>query len=140
MFTSRAEFRLTLRADNADQRLTPRGIELGVVSKARAALFRSKAERLHHVRSRLENQVMGPALLRAAGIAVSEDGCRRTAFDVLSFPDVTIERLLPLLPGLSEEDPSSCAQVAIEALYAPYLQRQASEDRKSTRLNSSHVD
>lgn len=127
MFTSRAEFRLALRADNADQRLTPKGIELGLVTDDRARSFEAKMNGLQNLRQRLEGQVLGAAELRNAGLAAGDDGARRTAFDVLSFPDVTIERLLPLVPGLADEDSNLCAQIAIEALYAPYLSRQSAE-------------
>ena len=127
MFTSRAEFRLSLRADNADQRLTPMGIEAGLVSQDRAETFEEKQLGLNKIRANLQEHIVGPAALRSISVPVSEDGVRRTAFDVLSFPDVTIERLLPLVPELADADPRLCAQVAIEALYAPYLDRQASE-------------
>ena len=127
MFTSRAEFRLTLRADNADQRLTPKGVELGLVSPVRQKLFETKERGLRSVRARLEARVIGSAELRAAGFAMGDDGARRTAFDVLSFPDVTIQTVLPLVPGLELEDARLCEQIAIEALYAPYLARQATE-------------
>ncbi len=127
MFTSRAEFRLTLRADNADQRLTPKGIDLGLITHARAEAFKQKEDGLNAIRSQLQSSVISPAALREAGIAISDDGVRRTAFDVLAFAGVTIERLLPLVPVLSKEDPLLCNQVAIEALYAPYLQRQTAE-------------
>jgi tRNA uridine 5-carboxymethylaminomethyl modification enzyme len=127
MFTSRAEFRLTLRADNADQRLTPKGIEAGLVSRDREKVFETKQQGLQAVRSRLEGQVLGSAALRSVGLTVGDDGSRRSAFDVLAFPGVTIELLLPLVPGLENVEPRLCAQIAIEALYAPYLDRQASE-------------
>jgi len=140
MFTSRAEFRLTLRADNADQRLTPKGIEAGLVSPGRAAAFEAKQLGLAAVRARLEAQVISAAALRGAGLTISDDGARRTAFDVLAFPDVTIERLLPLVSGLAEQDPRLCAQVAIEALYAPYLDRQASEIAVLRRGDETAID
>lgn len=127
MFTSRAEFRLTLRADNADQRLTPAGIVAGLVSQSRVKTFETKQEGLRAVRGLLQTQVISAATLRQEGIAISEDGARRTAFDVLAFPDVTIDRLTEFVPGLQKADPDLCRQVAIEALYAPYLPRQASE-------------
>jgi len=127
MFTSRAEFRLTLRADNADQRLTPNGIEAGLVSRDREKVFETKQQGLQAARSRLEGQVLGSAALRSVGLTVGDDGSRRSAFDVLAFPGVTIELLLPLVPGLEDVEPGLCAQIAIEALYAPYLDRQASE-------------
>jgi len=127
MFTSRAEFRLALRADNADQRLTPKGIEVGLVSDDRARTFEAKEARLKGVRALLESSVLSAAALRAAGVPVSEDGARRTAFQVLAFPDVDLSQLWPMVPGLQAEDPEICAQVARDALYAQYLDRQSNE-------------
>ncbi|MBZ0124164.1 MAG: tRNA uridine-5-carboxymethylaminomethyl(34) synthesis enzyme MnmG, partial [Roseovarius sp.] len=89
MFTSRAEFRLSLRADNADQRLTPIGIGLGCVGERRKAMFGDKMERLEKARIRLEGQSYTPRQLKQIGLAVNQDGARRTGFQLLSFPDVT---------------------------------------------------
>jgi len=127
MFTSRAEFRLALRADNADQRLTPLGIAKGLVSPARIAMFEAKRLELEQARQVLEGTVLSPHVLRAAGIAVREDGSRRSAFQVLAFPDVTIDQLAALVPGLGELDPIIREQIARDALYAQYLDRQTNE-------------
>jgi len=127
MFTSRAEFRLALRADNADQRLTPVGIAHGLVSSERAHAFLDKQEKLASVRASLEACVLSPHALRSVGVLVSADGSRRTAFDVLAFPDVTVAQVQLLVPGLSEADPAICLQVARDALYAQYLDRQDTE-------------
>ena len=127
MFTSHAEFRLALRADNADQRLTPLGIAKGLVSPARIAMFEAKRLELEQARQVLEDTVLSPHVLRAAGIAVREDGSRRSAFQVLAFPDVTIDQLAALVPGLGELDPIIREQIARDALYAQYLDRQTNE-------------
>jgi len=124
MFTSRAEFRLSLRADNADQRLTPLGIELGCVGEQRKAAFTSKMERLQEARSRLEGQSYTPRQLREIGLTVNQDGARRTGFQLLSFPDVTFATLEALDPGLAEFEAETRAQVERDALYANYIERQ----------------
>ncbi|MGL6209810.1 MAG: FAD-dependent oxidoreductase, partial [Paracoccaceae bacterium] len=127
MFTSRAEFRLSLRADNADQRLTPRGVELGLVGETRAVAFAEKQEKLQKLRGLLQSQALSPHVLRSAGLTVNDDGTRRTAFQVLSFPDVSTDMLLPVVAGLAEYEPTIIEQVARDALYAQYLVRQSSE-------------
>lgn len=127
MFTSRAEFRLALRADNADQRLTPLGLRTGLVRPARAALFAAKRQALDRAGALLHGAMLSPHVLRAAGISVSEDGSRRSAFQVLAFPDVTVAQLDGLVPGLSGIDPTIRDQIARDALYAQYLDRQSDE-------------
>ncbi len=127
MFTSRAEFRLALRADNADQRLTPIGVHVGLVSGVRAACFAEKQAALHSVRQVLETKSLTPLQLRSVGVMVQDDGARRSAFQVLSFPDVTVAILSQIVPDLSEHDTVMCEQVARDALYAQYLDRQSAE-------------
>lgn len=125
MFTSRAEFRLSLRADNADQRLTGRGMAAGCVSTGRARAFEAKMERLEAGRARLESISCTPRELSEAGLKISQDGARRSAFQVLAFPDARFADLLKLDPGLSTIDEQSRRQLEIEALYTPYIERQA---------------
>ena len=122
MFTSRAEFRLSLRADNADQRLTPLAIELGCVSERRKRLFEQKAERLETARGRLDDAVFTPREVQNMGVQVSKDGAKRTAFQLLSFPDVTFERLAEARPAEIDQDIQ--AQLGRDALYANYIARQ----------------
>ncbi|SEK83703.1 tRNA uridine 5-carboxymethylaminomethyl modification enzyme [Roseovarius azorensis] len=124
MFTSRAEFRLSLRADNADQRLTERGLTLGCVGEARKRAFRDKMERLSAGRALLENHSCSPRQLSEIGLKVSQDGARRSAFQILAFPDVTFDDLLRLEPALGAIDADSRAQLAKDALYANYIARQ----------------
>ena len=124
MFTSRAEFRLSLRADNADQRLTPVGIELGVVNEARKVSFTQKMEDLEKGREILESESYTPRELKAAGVAVSSDGSRRTAYQVLAFPNVTFDEISALNPKVAQISPEVQVQLARDALYANYIERQ----------------
>lgn len=125
MFTSRAEFRLSLRADNADQRLTPIGISLGCVSLERRAHFERKMERLERGKTRLENVSYTPRELVAAGLKVNKDGARRSGFQLLSFPDVDFSTLIRLDAGLADVDVATRQQLEKDALYANYIERQA---------------
>jgi tRNA uridine 5-carboxymethylaminomethyl modification enzyme len=125
MFTSRAEFRLSLRADNADQRLTPLGLSLGCVGQDRQAAFEDKMERLGAARARLEAISWTAREIASAGINVSPDGPRRTAFDVLGLPEVEFDALVTLDPALEDIAPETRQQVARDALYAKYVDRQA---------------
>ncbi len=124
MFTSRAEFRLSLRADNADQRLTPIGIEFGVVNEARKISFTQKMEELEKGREILESESYTPRELKAAGVAVSSDGSRRTAYQVLAFPNVTFDHISALNPNVAQISPEVQVQLARDALYANYIERQ----------------
>lgn len=124
MFTSRAEFRLSLRADNADQRLTPIGLEIGCVGEARKAAFLDKMERLDSARDRMTGSSFTPKQVAEAGIRVNQDGTRRSGLEVLAFPDVTFEDVMPLDPELEAVDPEIRRQMEREALYANYISRQ----------------
>ena len=124
MFTSRAEFRLSLRADNADQRLTPIGLELGCVSDHRKAIFLNKLDRLSAARQRLERNSFTPRQLKEIGLKVNQDGSRRTGFQLLTFPDADFETLLRLEPDLDNIDPETRLQIEKDALYANYIERQ----------------
>ncbi len=125
MFTSRAEFRLSLRADNADQRLTPLGVALGCVGEPRRGAFEAKMERLDAARDRLVGISWTAREIAGAGVNVSPDGPRRTAFDVLGLPDVAFDALLVLEPALSDIEPDTREQLGRDALYAKYVVRQA---------------
>ncbi|UWQ83420.1 tRNA uridine-5-carboxymethylaminomethyl(34) synthesis enzyme MnmG [Leisingera caerulea] len=127
MFTSRAEFRLSLRADNADQRLTPLAIEIGCAGESRRSAFLEKSNRLQQARSVLETQSFTPKQVAAAGIRVNQDGNRRTGLDILAFPDVVFEDVVPLMPELSGVDEGIRRQVERDALYANYIARQERE-------------
>ena len=124
MFTSRAEFRLSLRADNADQRMTPLGIDLGCVSNQRRRLFLHKMHRLSDAKSRLRHGTYTPAQAKNAGIKVSQDGKRRSPWQYLAFPNVNFGHIERLDPGLGDIDAGTRIQAARDALYANYVERQ----------------
>ncbi|WP_372893900.1 tRNA uridine-5-carboxymethylaminomethyl(34) synthesis enzyme MnmG [Rhodosalinus sp.] len=124
MFTSRAEYRLSLRADNADQRLTPRAMELGLVSERRRASFTDKMERLEAGRAALGAVSATPMDLGRIGLKVKQDGSRRSGMDILAFPDVGFESVVRLDPALADVDPDVRRQLEREALYANYIERQ----------------
>ncbi|TMV07197.1 tRNA uridine-5-carboxymethylaminomethyl(34) synthesis enzyme MnmG [Ruegeria sediminis] len=137
MFTSRAEFRLSLRADNADQRLTPIGISVGCVGETRRANFQDKMERLDAVKSKLTTETYTPRQLRDAGIEVNQDGNRRDGMAVLAFPNVAFEDLLPLIDGLSEVQGDIRRQVERDAMYANYIARQQ-RDVEAMKRDEAH--
>ncbi|WP_135502756.1 tRNA uridine-5-carboxymethylaminomethyl(34) synthesis enzyme MnmG [Roseovarius aestuariivivens] len=124
MFTSRAEFRLSLRADNADQRLTPLGLSIGCVGQERQVAFEGKITRLAEARDRIEAQSFTPRQLQEIGLKVNQDGSRRTGFQLLAFPDVDFEALITLDKDLSDIDNETRAQLEKDALYANYIERQ----------------
>ena len=127
MFTSRAEFRLALRADNADQRLTPVGLKLGCVGEKRSIRFRHKIEALDAARSRLTSLTLTPNQGAAAGLAINQDGIRRSAFELLSRPDIGWADLCRVWPALAEVPPAIAEQVEIDAHYSVYMDRQQAE-------------
>lgn len=137
MFTSRAEFRLSLRADNADQRLTGLGLELGCVSPKRADVFAKKMEALVAGRAALKRDMFTPKQIQGAGIRVNQDGTKRTLFQLLAFPDVTFSDLLPLSEDLEGVDPETRAQLERDALYANYVDRQR-QDVDRLRKDEKH--
>jgi len=127
MFTSRAEFRLALRADNADQRLTPMGLALGCVGDARAQRFGEKIEALAQGRTVLAAESWTPKELAAVGIPVSQDGGRRSSLDVLAFPDVRFGDLAKLNPSHAAVPAEIGEQLWCDALYDKYLDRQSKD-------------
>ncbi len=127
MFTSRAEYRLHLRADNADQRLTERGIALGCVGNERAGQFRDKRAALEDARQTMAALQAMPTALRAAGFAINQDGQARSAFDLLRYPNIGWAELNTLWPELAEISGEVRSQIEIEAHYAGYLERQEAD-------------
>ncbi len=132
MFTSRAEYRLALRADNADQRLTARGLDVGCVGAARAAMFHVKHSALVAARARLRGLTLSPAKAASAGWTVNQDGRVRSAWEYLSYKTIGLTELSAVWPEISDIDPAIFDQLAIEAMYAAYLDRQ-SEDVAALR-------
>jgi tRNA uridine 5-carboxymethylaminomethyl modification enzyme len=124
MFTSRAEYRLSLRADNADQRLTPLGISAGCVGSERAEVFAAKTAALKEARARLTELTMTPAEAARHGISVNQDGIKRSAFDLLAYPDIGLKELAAVWPELGAIPAPIAEQVATDAQYAVYLKRQ----------------
>ena len=139
MFTSRAEYRLSLRADNADQRLTPLGLRLGCVREDRARAFGTKMEALDRVVSALKARSFTPKELLAGGVVVSQDGARRSAFDVMALPDYDPAQLDGLMPELAEHPAEARAQAGIEALYAQYADRQAADAEELRRHETTPI-
>ncbi|WP_165829011.1 tRNA uridine-5-carboxymethylaminomethyl(34) synthesis enzyme MnmG [Caulobacter radicis] len=127
MFTSRAEFRLTLRADNADQRLTERGVQLGVVGEVRASAWAAKKAELDAVRARARALNMTPAEAVKAGFKVNADGQRRDVLAMLAYPDVGLDDLVRVWPEIAAWSPMAREQIEIEAAYAGYLDRQRAD-------------
>jgi tRNA uridine 5-carboxymethylaminomethyl modification enzyme len=124
MFTSRAEYRLRLRADNADQRLTGAGIALGVVGAERQQAFAEKCRALDEGRQLLESLSLTPNEAARHGLEINKDGRRRTAFELLAYPDFDIARLRPVWPQIGRIAPKIAAQLEVDARYASYVQRQ----------------
>ncbi|HBM59952.1 MAG TPA: tRNA uridine-5-carboxymethylaminomethyl(34) synthesis enzyme MnmG, partial [Citreicella sp.] len=124
MFTSRAEFRLSLRADNADQRLYPLAIQLGAMSERRRAAFSDKMERLQKGKDLLESLTLTPRELNDLGLQMNADGVRRTIFQLLSYPEITLDALAPKFPELAELDAETTDQLGKDAIYANYIERQ----------------
>ncbi|MFY9237689.1 MAG: tRNA uridine-5-carboxymethylaminomethyl(34) synthesis enzyme MnmG [Roseovarius sp.] len=124
MFTSRAEFRLSLRADNADQRLTGRGIEIGCVGPERQSAFEIRRDAVGEARQALEAQTFTPQQVARIGVEVNLDGTKRNGFQLLAFPKVGFEELVRLNPEWSRIDPVAQQQLERDALYATYIARQ----------------
>ncbi|MCP4382946.1 MAG: tRNA uridine-5-carboxymethylaminomethyl(34) synthesis enzyme MnmG [Hyphomicrobiales bacterium] len=127
MFTSRAEYRLSLRADNADRRLTERGLSLGLVGQARRTRFEKKRAVLDDARTCLESLTVTPDAAARAGLALNRDGVRRSAFQLLGRADVSLDQLVAIWPELAAVDRSVAEQMEIDAGYAVYLVRQADD-------------
>lgn len=124
MFTSRAEYRLTLRADNADQRLTEEGVKAGVVGSVRRESFHVKRSSIDTARMRLEALTLTPNEARSNGININLDGKRRNALEVMAYDSVDFAKLRSIWPELSDVTPQVAEQMEIEAQYAGYLDRQ----------------
>jgi tRNA uridine 5-carboxymethylaminomethyl modification enzyme len=129
MLTSRAEYRLVLRADNADRRLTPLGVALGCVSSERRRAFEAKNTAIAAVEALLRQRAMTPPALRRHGWSINDDGVPRSGFDLLRYPDASVTRLAALWPDLADVPADVAEQVEIDARYAGYLERQEADIR-----------
>ncbi len=127
MFTSRAEYRLTLRADNADQRLTERGSDLGLVGAERARLFAQKAAALSEARAAVRALTLTPPEAARHGLTVNQDGRRRTVLDLLSYPAIGFDDIIGVWPQLADIRADVREQIEIDAVYAGYLERQEAD-------------
>ena len=136
MFTSRAEYRLALRADNADQRLTEKGIALGCVGEVRKSAFRKKIAALEAARSLAKSLTITPTEADRHGLALNRDGQRRSAFDLMSYPNLGFADVARIWPELSQFDDKTSEQLEIDAKSAVYLDRQA-QDIESYRRDES---
>jgi tRNA uridine 5-carboxymethylaminomethyl modification enzyme len=127
MFTSRAEYRLQLRADNADQRLTDKGIAIGCVSATRARLHNEKSSALKDAREFANSVSLTPKEAERHAVSLNKDGQRRTAFEMLSYPNIAIADLAKIWPRFGELDAKIAEQIEIDAKYDVYLSRQAAD-------------
>jgi tRNA uridine 5-carboxymethylaminomethyl modification enzyme len=127
MFTSRAEYRLTLRADNADQRLTDKGIALGCVGQARSQRHTTKMAALNAAKSLAKSLAITPNEAAKHGLSLNKDGHRRSAFELLAYPEIEWSAVQGIWPELSAIDPSIAIHLEIDAKYDVYLKRQTAD-------------
>jgi len=138
MFTSRAEDRLSLREDKADQRLTARGVELGLVGSDRAEMFHVKQSALDAGRKVFKAVNLTPNAAQTYGWKVNQDGQRRSAWEYLAYPSITMTDIAMAFPELASIESEIKAQLAIEAMYAGYIERQ-NEDVEALRREESLI-
>lgn len=139
MFTSRAEFRLTVRADNADRRLTPIGMALGCISEVRRLAFLEKLESLESGKAALSGVMIGPKALNEVGIPVSKDGAKRSAYDVLSLPGVEIDVMAKAFPAYQMLGHDVLEQLQVDSTYNQYADRQSKEVADLRRQETQRI-
>lgn len=144
MFTSRAEFRLSLRADNADDRLTPEGMKLGIISDSRAKRFEERRQSLERARALIKRFGLTPNEARRHGMDISQDGVRRSGYELLAYAGIDFRRLAGIWPELNSVDAATAERLETEARYAVYLERQEADfaaiRREEQRLIPSDLD
>ncbi len=140
MFTSRAEYRLSLRADNADQRLTPKGVELGCVGARRAQVFADKMREIEAARTLACSLNLTPAQAQSRGLSVNQDGQRRNALRLLAYPSIGYDQLAAIWPELGALSAQAREQLEIDAMYSGYLERQALDVEAFKRDEDLRID
>lgn len=139
MFTSRAEYRLSLRADNAELRLSPKAIELGCISVEREAKFKDYFDSLTKCLQELRSLTLSPTEAEKHGLSLNKDGIRRTAFQLLSYPNIDVERILEIWPELQVHGAKVLNAAAVDAAYAVYLERQTQDIEQRRREESRRI-
>ena len=139
MFTSRSEYRLTLRADNADQRLTPLGIDLGIVCSDRQKRFQSWSDELELARQQLQSLSITPSEAAARGFRLNQDGQRRSAYDLLSYPEHDFSIVRRLWPEIRQISMRAAEALQIEASYSVYMDRQAADIAEIQREEAKQI-
>ena len=127
MFTSRAEYRLSIRADNADQRLTPKGIEFGAVGNERKQQFENKINNINTNRQKLDSYKVSPIKAKEFGININQDGVKRSAFELLRYPNINFDDIVKIWPDLKDINKDVLQQLEIDALYSSYLAKQQAD-------------
>jgi tRNA uridine 5-carboxymethylaminomethyl modification enzyme len=140
MFTSRAEYRLTLRADNADQRLTPKAIALGCIGGERTEAFTAKMQSIDEARALARSLTLTPTQAKAHGLEVNQDGERRDVLKLLSYPNIGFDTLTSIWPQLANLPKPAREQLEIDALYAGYLDRQSADIAAFKRDEDLRID
>ena len=139
MFTSRAEYRLSLRADNADQRLTPKGVAFGCVGSERAQMFHVKQSALTEARDQLQAILISPKEAAARGLPINQDGRRRSAFELLGYAKIDDAAIVAAIPEAASIPAATREQLRIEALYSGYLDRQTADIEAFRRDENLHL-